>query len=398
MATPITIIKSANVDEAVVGQEIIYTLRVTNTTGVILNSVVVSDLLAPSLAFVPGSVEVNTFPMPLANIASGVEIGPMGLAVSKNLVFRAVIVANPEDMLTNESTVVYHYTDPATGKEMMETAISNTAMVQVEVAEIVCTKTTTATQVSLGDIIFYEVSLKNKGTIPTFNVIYKDILPPSIELIPTSVTVNDVAVIDPDLEAGINVGSIAPADEVLLRYAATVVGGSCSGLIVNSGSAEFYYVLPNRVTGHKVSNSSSVSVPVNIVTFKQVVLNKRVCIPSVKPDVEDVEDVTAEIKIDNAYVLNTIKGVSNEAQKLSSYKLIVHGTILVSAMYTALVSDQALHSVHSEIPFSSFLILPPDYNEQVVEVNPVLEDVSVSSVTQRAFEISLAFLLVGQIK
>jgi len=396
MANPITIGKISDVDQAIVGQEIQFTITVTNTTGVILTSAVVTDLLNPDLAFVSGSVVIDGISIPLEDILAGIEIGPMGIGAMKVISFKAEIIGKSGNFIYNQSTVVYQFKEQ--GLTIIETKTSLPVEILVEIADITCEKTADKEVVELKDSIVYKVLLKNEGTIDAFNVIYKDILPETVELDPTSVIVDGVVVNDPNLEMGINIGPMIVGQIVEIFYIVTVVGGSCSGKIINQGFVEYFYVLPNRVTGKKTSDICSVMIDVNIVTFKQLLFDSTVNIPCQKPDMEEVDDVTAEIIIDDYYVINTMKSNSNEAQKLTYHKLIVHGRVKLSIEYTALVCDQAMHSAHQDVPFSTFLILPLDYEDQTIDVSSILEYVNIEAISCRSVGVGIVFLLVSQIK
>ena len=396
MANPITILKTSDVDQAIVGQEILYTMTVDNTTGEILHSVIVTDLLEPNLSFVAESVVVDGIPMPLKDILAGVEIGPMGVGGVKTISLKALIIGKTADYIINEFTVVYKYMEQ--GLELIETQTSNTVEILVEIAEVECKKTANKEVVELNEIVVYKVLLTNSGTIEAYNVVYKDTLSESVELLPNSVMVDGIVVNDPNFELGINIGDMTESQIVEIVYSVKVVGGSCSGKIVNEGFVEYFYVLPNRVTGKKTSHICSVAIDVNIVTFKQLLFDKTMTIPCQKPDMEEVDDVTAEIIIDDYYVIDTMKSTSNEAQKLSYHKLIIHGRVKLSIEYTALVCDQAMHSAHTDVPFSSFLILPPDYDGQIVDVSSILEDLNLEQVSGRSVNVGVVFLLIGQIK
>lgn len=398
MINPLVIEKSSNVDQIVVGESILYTIQVTNTTGVVLTSAIVKDLLNGDLEFVDGSLKVDGFSKLSADILTGVEIGPMGIGSVKQVTFLAKVIKRTESMTSNQSTIVYRYVDPDDGLSKIAEQKSNIAMVQIEVAELVCEKLVNKEVAKLGDIIQYRATLINKGTIDVFNVVYKDDLPVNLEVIPNGVKVNGVVVNDPDFVVGINVGAIAVGEEAYIDYEVKVIGGTCSGVSVNSGWATYFYVLPNKVTGQKTTNKAEASVRINISSFKQITIDKYFPVPCQKPDIEDVDDINAEILIDDSYVVNTAKGTSNEGQQLSSYKLMIHGRIKMSIEYTADLIDQPMHSAHCETPFSSFIILPVDYMMEDVDVSTIIEDVSIDMIGRRGVDLGIVFLIIAQIK
>ena len=63
-----------------------------------------------------------------------------------------------------------------------------------------------------------------------------------------------------------------------------------------------------------------------------------------------------------------------------------------------MLCDQAMHSAHQEVPFSTFLILPIDYDGQMVDVSAILENVSIETISKRCVGVGVVFLVVGQIK
>lgn len=394
----LTLTKFTDVSEAIVGDTILYTIRVNNTSGFLLSSVVVKDLLSPDLDFVEGSVAVGGFPKATASILTGVESGPIGIGSIVDVTFKAVIINKSGDYVTNQGTVVYTYTDPADGLKKVETEQTNVAEVLVEIAELFVTKIADVTEASLNDIIHYRATIENKGTIPATNIIFTDKLPENVELIQDSVKVDSVLVNNPDFETGMNVGDLASGETIIIDYAVKVISGACSGTIINCALATYNYVLPNTVTSVKQSNKAEVTVKVTITAFKQLTIDKFFPIPVQKPDIEEVDDVVVEIKIDDSYIVNTVQKVSNEGQQLSGYKLIIHGNIKMSIEYTALLPDQPMHSAHCVTPFSTFIILPMDYDGGEVDVSTILEDVDIDMINRRGVDVGIVFLVIAQTK
>ncbi|WP_373601501.1 SPOCS domain-containing protein, partial [Paraclostridium bifermentans] len=144
--------------------------------------------------------------------------------------------------------------------------------------------------------------------------------------------------------------------------------------------------------------SSSVEIEVNISIFKQITLDKYCQIPYQKPQIEEIDYTNIDVKVINSYVITTPKIVANEGQILSGFKLIIHGLLKVIVEYTADIDDQAIHSTHYDIPFSSFIILPPDYKMGAkVEVSAVIESADTISVGPKEVFINAAILLVANI-
>ncbi|MGL5066532.1 MAG: SPOCS domain-containing protein [Sarcina sp.] len=393
-----TLVKTSNLSEIVVGEVLTYELIFTNTTGYILNSVVVKDLLSPELDFVEGSVKINAMSVPDADILAGVQIGPVGVNSSVSIFFDALVISKIDDYIDNQATAVYKYTDPADGLVKIGDVDSNLYQVLVEIAQLDIEKNANTDEVQLNDIIDYQIILRNTGTVELFDIIVKDVLSPALELVPNSVHVNGVLVNTGSKEKGLNVGSIPAGGQVIIDYKAKVISGTCSGYIENEAWATYCYKLPNSATNKKKTNVASVSICVTISSFKQQALSKSITLPLAKPDIEEIDDVVVEVLVDDSYVVETMVSESHEGQNLSGFKLIIHGRLKMSIEYTALLPTQPMHSAHCEVPFSSFLILPPDYVQgSYVEVSTELENMEVDLIDCRSAMVNVIFLIIAKI-
>ena len=397
LETP-TLIKTSNLSEIVVGEILTYELIFTNTTGYILDSVVVKDLLSPDLDFVEGSVKINGMSLPDADILAGVQIGPVGVNSSVSVFFDALVVSKSGDTIDNQSTAVYKYIDPADGLVKIGEIESNLYQVVVEVAQLDIEKQANTDEVQLNDIIDYQVILRNTGTIDLFDVVVKDLLSPALEFVPNSVYVNGVLVNTGSKEKGLNVGRIPAGGQVIIDYKAKVISGTCSGYIKNEACATYCYKLPNSATNKKKTDVAMVLICVTISSFKQQALSKSITLPLAKPDIEEIDDVVVEVLVDDSYVVETMVSESHEGQNLSGFKLIIHGRLKMSIEYTALLPTQPMHSAHCEVPFSSFLILPPDYVQgSYVEVSTELENMEVDLIDCRSAMVNVIFLIIAKI-
>ena len=392
------LIKSSNLAEIVVGEILTYKLVFKNTTEYILNSVVVKDLLSPDLDFVEGSVKVSGMSIPNADILTGVQIGPVGIDSIVNVFFDALVISKSGDTIDNQSTAVYKYTDLEDGLTKIGDVDSNLHQVLVEIANLDIEKHANTDEVQLNDIVEYQIILRNTGTIELFDIKVKDLLSPAIELVPGSVFVDGVLVNTANIEQGLNVGNIPVGSQIIIDYKAKVVSGTCSGYIDNEAYASYCYKLPNSATDKKETEVVVVSICVVISSFKQQGLSKSITLPLAKPDIEEIDDVVVEVIIDDSYVVETMVSSSNEGQNLSGFKLVIHGRLKMSIEYTALLPTQPIHSAHCEVPFSSFLILPPDYVQgSYVEVSTELENMEVDLIDCRSAMVNVIFLIIAKI-
>lgn len=385
------IIVEKNVDKrnAVVGDILTYSIAVINQGDLAVEDVVIIDALPPTLEFIAGSVVLGGQNLMDANIFTGVGIGSLNPGAIKMLTFKAKIIARPLDGCINNIAIVKYK-----GMNMENCAIcardakSNTVGVKVDLAEIKVIKSANSKVVSREDIVEYTIRLINVGTVKAVNILLTDIIAEEDRIIEGSFKVNGIQTgIDIDIIPGVGkkiqgyVGSLMPNEETVITYKLQVmgVGCNCKGYLVNKAYVTFNYNLPGGICGEEKSEMDEEAVSeikLGLSTFKQLSVDGYLVIPELKPDIEEVNSVTATADLVNCHVIETPILRSNEGQKLSGHKLIVKGMLNVIVEYTANVPLQSVHSAHYAVPFSTFVVLPVDYKiGSRLEVEFVIEDV-----------------------
>ncbi|MGL5084707.1 MAG: DUF7507 domain-containing protein [Clostridium sp.] len=389
--------KSSDVDIAVIGDTVTYTIVATNEGTIAFTDVVVRDLLAPELDFIEGSVKIDGVSDLKANILAGVHLGPIAIIASKTLTFKVKIIGAKCDVC-NIATADYYYTLDKGITNEYGIQSSNESCICIKNISILVAKVADKSEVSLNDIINYTVTVTNESDSTIDSAVFKDILPISLLLIDGSVTVDGVVVSNPNLALGINIGTLAPKQIVIIKYSAKVIAGSCSRKIKNSAFVESKYSFDNGSVKNIVSNIASVEICSNIAAFKQLSIDKLCPIPPQKPDMEEVNSVFVTGKILKSYVIKTHKGVSNEGQNLSGYKLVVNGVLNIIIEYTANDKSQSIHSYSCDVPFGTFIILPTNYtNCRNVNVDVQIEDVDYETDNCRETFINIMYLVIAKI-
>ena len=122
-------------------------------------------------------------------------------------------------------------------------------------------------------------------------------------------------------------------------------------------------------------------------------------IPPQKPDIEQINSVVGSIEIAKSIVIETGKMTSQEGQKLSGYKLIVHGILREIVEYTACNPEQSVHASHYDIPFSTFLVLPENYTVgSKIEIDGIVEDIYYKKSSCRLFFTNATILVNAKIR
>lgn len=383
------IIVEKNVDKknAVLGDILTYSITVINQGDLAVGDLVVIDTLPSELEFVEGSVVVGTQPLPKDNIVSGVNIGCLAAGAIKTLLFKAKIIDRPfSGCITNTAFVKFSGVNMADNSILCMDTTSNTVCVSVDIAEVKVIKKTEAKIISRGDEVRFFVKVINTGTLEARNILFTDIIPEKDIFIQdtfrvngqhASVAIKTIPGVGRQLQ--LYIGSIAPTEEVIITYKVKIVSVGCKCQFTNKAYATFSYNLPGCVCDEKTSKideDSMSEVEVGLSTFKQLSIDGYLPIPDAKPNIEEINVMTATADLISYHVIETPVAKSAEGQILSGYKLILKGMLNEVIEYTANEPTQSVHSAHYAIPFSTFIVLPSDFKiGSKIEVNFIIEDI-----------------------
>ncbi len=129
--------------------------------------------------------------------------------------------------------------------------------------------------------------------------------------------------------------------------------------------------------------------PYHPTAFKQFNVQETVCLPDVKPDIEQIIKVMAEVVIISTRVIKTPGTAENpivslEGQKLTGRKLIVEGEVRQKIEYVADEPSQAVYVAHFNIPFSNYIVLGENYIPGCnLIVTGYIEDIFVKQIDRR---------------
>lgn len=135
-------------------------------------------------------------------------------------------------------------------------------------------------------------------------------------------------------------------------------------------------------------------IPESSTVFKQLNVEKNFCLPEAKPDIEQIIKALSELEIKSTKVIRTPKGTSLEGQLLTGWKVVVEGVVRQKIQYVANEAEQSVHAAHTEIPFSTYIVLPSNFvRGTVVTVHGYIEDVFVQQMDERCIFINVTILL-----
>lgn len=134
--------------------------------------------------------------------------------------------------------------------------------------------------------------------------------------------------------------------------------------------------------------------PTEMESFKQLTVQENLTIPAAKPDIEQIIRVMAEASITSTKIIETPIGKSIEGQILTGRKIIIEGMLNQKIEYVADEPTQSVHAAHFKIPFSTFIVLPENFDVgTVVTIVPYIEDIFAKQLDKRNIFKNVTFLL-----
>ncbi|MEG2810939.1 MAG: DUF3794 domain-containing protein [Clostridium sp.] len=265
----ITVEKAVDKAYADFGEEVEYTLTITNTGNVDAENVTLIDSIPSGTTFVPGSVTVGGVPQPGEDPSVGVNVGTIAPGASVVVTFKVLVgntfpVPNP---FLNSGFAQYEYrVDPAGGTTSATSPDSNVVETTVSNASLDIVKSVDKSYAKPGDEIEYTISVTNTGNTTALGVVLTDIVPSGTTFAPGSVTINAVATPGADPNVGINLGNIPAGGTVTVTFK-VLIGDTLPdpNPLVNQASADYTYLVdPAQPPVGGSDSSNSVTTQVNI--------------------------------------------------------------------------------------------------------------------------------------
>lgn len=260
--------KSVKPAYAQFGDILTYTLMLHNTGNIPANNVVVTDVIPAGTTYVPGSVGADA-PFtgdPTSTITLSNPI-PAGGTVTITFQVKLANSAPAVNPVPNTAHVNYAYTvDPAHPNGVTASGNSNTVTTLVSKANLQVTKTTDKTIAYIGDVITYNIAIKNTGNVSADKVVITDLIPNGTVLVPGSLVVSDPYTGGPASTITLT-GAVVAGQTVTISFQVKVVSTPLPNPIVNIANVAYAYTVNhaniNGVKANTASNSVSTVVFAN---------------------------------------------------------------------------------------------------------------------------------------
>lgn len=215
----IDIVKSADKTFADVGEEITYTLALSNTGSVAATNVTLTDMLPPETALVGGSVTVDGVPYAggLPVVIPSINAGQT-VTVSFKVTANSLPAVNP---IFNIARTDYEFS-PFAGYPATGFSNSNPVAVFIIARETTNVKSVDKAFAVKGDTLHYTTVITNTGSLLKSDLVFIDPIPAGTTFVAGSVKINGAAAPAADPQIGFALPDLAVGQAVTVEFDVTV--------------------------------------------------------------------------------------------------------------------------------------------------------------------------------
>ncbi|MED3035628.1 cell surface protein [Bacillus thuringiensis] len=242
--------KNSNVSTVDIGQDIVYSVTITNSGNVSATNVIFTDLIPDGTSFEPNSFTLNGTSIPTADIVTGVPIGD--IAPNQSVIVAFNIIADeipPINPITNQASVNFqHIVNPA-NPSVSKNITSTTVSTKIESAILNTIKIGDKAFATIGDTITYTTTITNTGNILANNVIFSDPLPSWTQFVAGSVVVDGTSLPSASIIDGVGINTINPNQTVTIIFQVQIVSNPTTFTpeLQNLGFVNFQYNVGNAL-------------------------------------------------------------------------------------------------------------------------------------------------------
>ncbi|OXM83058.1 DUF11 domain-containing protein [Paenibacillus rigui] len=205
----ITVDKSVDAAQAVLGQVLTYTVVIENTGTVPADTTLMFDNLPNDTQFIPGTVTINEISDPNADPVEGIPLGTIPPDGAVTVTYQVRVVSLPPDgVIVNQALVTFEYQSITDGPIFTGDIPSNEVVTPLLLADVRLEKTVSPTAAVPGQEVVYRFQITNTGEVDLTNVRLTDPLLGLDRTIPSlpvgqSVVITQAFVVPPETLAGI---------------------------------------------------------------------------------------------------------------------------------------------------------------------------------------------------
>ena len=165
------------------------------------------------------------------------------------------------------------------------------------------------------------------------------------------------------LEDLLNIGDLQVFEECTIEYQMKVISTTKEGYLRDCIYAKCCYSPNQEDLVEGVSKATTTEVKVRAMCFNTFSFNRVVDLEECRTGRLSIEDIDVDVIIDDQYVFEGLRLKDNEGNIISGYELKLFGHMDVLVQYAVMNSCVEIRLKTWSIPFTSHIMLPPDYEE-----------------------------------
>lgn len=262
----LTITKAVGKMYATVGDNLAYSVTITNTGSVNATSLNFKDIIQTEATFNVQSVVIDGTPQSTYNPNSGFVLTDLTPSQSHTVTFSVNVSSLPSSgEIDNTANVTFTYQLTSSDQPATTTTPSNTVKTYIEVCMLNLTKAVDKAYATLGDTLNYSVTISNSGNANATSVFFQDMFQSDITFVSGSVVVNGVSQSSFDPNKGFNLSDIAGYGTTTISFAAMVNKTVVNYTVYNHATTTYsYYINPNNPIITTQSTSNTVTTMINV--------------------------------------------------------------------------------------------------------------------------------------
>ena len=215
----LALVKSADRAYAAVGEQINYTLTVTNNGSIQADTVVLEDLLPDEATLVPGSIQIDGIPY---GGTLPISFGPLAAQDSVTITFSAKVNTFPAGNPVFDIVQANYTFTPFPGYSVSETSNSNYVGVYIVEIDIGVVKSVDKAVAEIGEELLYTSVVTNNSSLPLTGVVFTDVIPIETTYVAGSVVLNGVPQPAYNPSTGFPLPNLLPGQSATVTFRVTI--------------------------------------------------------------------------------------------------------------------------------------------------------------------------------
>ncbi|MEG0013667.1 MAG: DUF3794 domain-containing protein [Cellulosilyticaceae bacterium] len=257
----INIKKKANKDFVMTGDQLDYTVTLTNNGDLNTQNVIFRDNLPDEVMLVQGTFKINGQQINQVEIEKGINVGNIARAATTTVEYTVKLVDTEcKGWMNNQAYVKFNYIFPNNEigeAESQKGEVGSFAVTRIE--QLVVEKLPYETEASVGDIIEYTLQAINLGQNTLEDVILLDRLHEQLQFLQGSIKVDEQPMPEGNIITGIHIGEINVDQVKTVTFKVKVLSGNAK-TIFNTAEGMYKY----KVKDEKEQKTCTESMPAKV--------------------------------------------------------------------------------------------------------------------------------------